>query len=940
MPPRKKPRTMTGKYKEDHGDGEQPVRIKHDIATAKHFILSELATERYKGKDTQHRRKSYRDILVAHLLNHVTIDEEDRTVGWSTVHYKPSATGQKFIDAGVIQGERVYGGPADPFTLPNVLNDVLTGTCYRNWDDAKAFHYYVLSHPSVAAKNKRALKKFLEDPVTVMARLAEHYDVDVAAIKELFHRLVMDGGIESWRDEHGVSKEIKDIDLVVEFRDEMRGATQDLLNHVENNKRAELTDYLRSEHEKKKTTEAFRPGPSFKHYLLAEVEWKAREAKRGVFRELGLEHGSLEHDGIKELYSMGNLPDDKMASRLTEAVSNAVGVHIPVVCKYPRILDGDMYDTRAPITTSYVNYDDIPKQGRLLEILNETVELNKKIKKFEEGGKERSAEEIEAIEMDKDRLVELREQEDKLNEPRRAMYEYIYGKLAFGQRVDEVNARNILQAFEHGIFRTGHGLVMYDEEAGLWTLDADGHQRLVLMRSKDIIVGEGSFERLYKDAYKIVSCLAPELDNFETAGVEEQKGHLLFNNGVLDMATFEIKPKDPKYFFLNRINRDFDANMIRHARLINQIYRRLLDKSFTNTEKWNYLLQMLSRALAGHYEDKQFITLLGESNCGKGKLTQLMQHALGGNKGFVGTFNSKVLLISKHDQEAAKEWMWFVDLWNKRIIVANETPPITDTVRKGARTEERVRPFDSNTLKVLTSGGDLISMRKLYKNEVALPSRAFPIIFANDVPGFEPFDGAVQKRANHIEFDRTSSSTITEDTDKEFVADSSIDSWVLQPDVGDAFIAMLCYWYTESLTNRIPKPDFVIREAQKRGTDGRGTLEEWLNEKYKRFPGQIEDLQNGQFTADGEPLFDKDKVGNYYTQFDWLYKDWTSEGNKESKINFGKQLTRLGFPTWTVYLTNTDTGMKRATRCRVGLRKRTADDEDEGDLPVVSMNDA
>jgi len=941
-PPAKKPRATTAAASlKDPVDSEDRARIKVDIAAAKHYVLSEEASSTYMGDKAQHRRKTFREVMVGWMVNNVRIDYDDNkegvVYGWVDVVYKPSEAGQKFIEEGVIKGERVYGGPADPFSLPGRLNDVLTCTTYRNWDDSKAFHNYLLNDSRVRDKNKRALRIFLDDPVGTMAKLADHYGVDVSNVKQLFHRLSMDGSIAAWRKDHRVSQNISDVDLVVQFQKEMRAATQDMYKSVDPGKRAELTEYLRSEHEKKKTKEAFHPERTFKHYLLAETEWKSRQAKRAVFRELGLQHGSLEHDGIKEMYTAASPNHHEKAGRLTEAASRAVGGTVPVVFKPAYWSECEV---RAIPTKSFIAFDDIPLRKEHQPMQEEISDLESKIESFAKKPDDKIKDgEEEQNEADKDRLAKLEEEFRKVNEPRIAMYKYIHGDLALGSRVDEKNAYNIISDFDGRIFSTDLGLVMYDNKGGYWTHDEQEHHRLVLDRSEEVIEGYGSFEALFRDAIKTVKCQAPKDDNFLAAGAEKRKGHLLYANGVLDMANFEMKPKDPAYRFVDRINRNFYPGEQHDARIA-EIYRRLLDKPFTNEGKRDFFLQLIARGVAGHVEDKQFLVAIGESNCGKGMITKLLLNALGGNQGFAATFNCDDLLPSKFKSEAesARKWTWLYGIASKRMIIGNEVTAITDTVRRGARTEERVRPFDSNTIKILSPGGDLIKMRLLFqKHEAMRPNLAFVFMLANDVPAFEPFDKAVEKRANHIEFDRASSSTIKVYTDKEFVADTSMDDWVQRPEVGDAFIAVLCNSYAASLESRMPKPDYVVKAVQERGTDGRGTLKDWLTSKYKFYSGPITDFHSGEFSADGEPLFDGEKVGNWKVPFDWLFQDWTGEGNRGSKINFGKKLTELGLPSWSVKMRNDQLNTSKVMRCRVGLCKRTAEDDDDDGLPVVSM---
>ena len=207
------------------------------------------------------------------------------------------------------------------------------------------------------------------------------------------------------------------------------------------------------------------------------------------------------------------------------------------------------------------------------------------------------------------------------------------------------------------------------------------------------------------------------------------------------MATFTVLPFDPKYCFMNRINRDYDPATV-SLNLMEEVRARIFDKPFTNMEKRDYFLEKLARGIAGHVEDKQFMISLGPTNCGKGILTTLLMKAF---EAYVATFDSESIIRSNEARDA-RSWTWLAtdSLYSRRLLVANEIRMASDGRQQ--------RPIDSNLVKQLVSGGkDEIKMRVNHKLPFDVVNQATLLILASDVPRAEPADDAYQGRANYIE---------------------------------------------------------------------------------------------------------------------------------------------------------------------------------------------
>eukprot|EP00930_Biecheleria_cincta_P031292 TRINITY_DN2171_c0_g1_i3.p1 TRINITY_DN2171_c0_g1~~TRINITY_DN2171_c0_g1_i3.p1 ORF type:complete len:526 (-),score=72.07 TRINITY_DN2171_c0_g1_i3:133-1710(-) len=303
------------------------VRIKVDLDG--YLRLENDALERVCKTDCQFKKEfvneTYPEILRKFIDRHVAKDENATGVGWTFVKYGHDRIGQRLVEEGLLAGARVFGGKEDPFTLPSLLNEVLTDKFYVNVDDSKAHPHYMRAltqHP----EGKRVLDDFLASPGERMKDIAEHYFSDTSAesikkAKILILALGMDGSVWSWRRDNNVSEDIPDHQFVTEYAAVMPDITQEFARLPQGKKAIELI--------KKEFPNKTHPERTWKSYLLQEVEFVSLKAKIAVANKYD-GHGSLEHDGIKLLRGpkLNNVSVADLEAELTAAVTEAVHRHV------------------------------------------------------------------------------------------------------------------------------------------------------------------------------------------------------------------------------------------------------------------------------------------------------------------------------------------------------------------------------------------------------------------------------------------------------------------------------------------------------------------------------------------------------------------------------------------------------------------------------------
>jgi hypothetical protein len=186
------------------------------------------------------------------------------------------------------------------------------------------------------------------------------------------------------------------------------------------------------------------------------------------------------------------------------------------------------------------------------------------------------------------------------------------------------------------------------------------------------------------------------------------KAKLCFNDGVLDLKTktFTLWADVPKQtvFSTIKINYDYYEYFKNpNISIIDTIKKDVFEPMFG--ENLDIALKFLARAMAGHNEDKNFATYLGNRNCGKGVLYDLLKFAF---QNYVSTFELGNMLYCRktagmENVDCSKKLYWLLDLEFARLAVSQEVPD-----------ESSGLYVNGKMLKKITGGGDEIVARRNY----------------------------------------------------------------------------------------------------------------------------------------------------------------------------------------------------------------------------------
>lgn len=202
----------------------------------------------------------------------------------------------------------------------------------------------------------------------------------------------------------------------------------------------------------------------------------------------------------------------------------------------------------------------------------------------------------------------------------------------------------------------------------------------------------------------------------------KSKQYLPFLNGVYSISEKKlISYEECEVQFTQQITRDFPKY---DERSFNELMEKVIIPILPDEEERRYFFYCLSRALAGHYEDKKWYINRGSRNSGKGVIMKLLENAF---KIYVGSFNSGVLVKKTNEtNDEAKNLSWIVKLKDKRLILSNEIDE--DVVLWG------------KMIKKIASGGDTMVGRTNFKDEIEFVPQFTMLLNLNNIKGVNPVD--------------------------------------------------------------------------------------------------------------------------------------------------------------------------------------------------------
>jgi hypothetical protein len=265
--------------------------------------------------------------------------------------------------------------------------------------------------------------------------------------------------------------------------------------------------------------------------------------------------------------------------------------------------------------------------------------------------------------------------------------------------------------------------------------------------------------------------------------------YLAYTNGVYSfkegrLLTFE-EAVARSIFFTQDTGRAFTAEVDEEVK--KELVRRVIAPMFPDVSQRDFFLTCLSRAMAGHIEDKWWFAITGQRNSGKSKLCEQLRLAFGP---FVQDTNAENLMVKDSVQDAAKARSWMRPLEMKRFVYTHEMP-------KGG-----TKKIDGQMIKQICSGGDYIQCRTNFTNEVEIQMQATFGFLQNDmaeVDSADAYQTMIGIKCDNEFHDQADINAMKEQGDAVpanwLAMDHKIDEYIRRPEVIDAFTSVLFNYY-------------------------------------------------------------------------------------------------------------------------------------------------
>ncbi|CAL6339279.1 unnamed protein product [Bathycoccus prasinos] len=465
---------------------------------------------------------------------------------------------------------------------------------------------------------------------------------------------------------------------------------------------------------------------------------------------------------------------------------------------------------------------------------------------------------------------------------------------------DDLNDRENAEEFyilmkEKGhCFKTCKGkLLWYDPTNGVYDEESDELKlKLVnLFATSPVVASKYRGSNSKKSAlYREFKSLVPQENNFYEKAQVNTKGFLAFNNCIWDFKHRVALSFDPKFYFTFKANVAYKEH---DPAFEMEVLKVVCGGIFGEGEKCEFFMKVLARALAGEVQDKRFIVLLGETNSGKGTLTQLLGDCFGLGT-FVGNYTAKEL----QGESATLSWLMLNK--NCRIILANEI--------------NAEKPILVNNIKVCANGGEPITGKMLYKNQAHFIPQGTMFLFCNEMPEIKGNDDgdAVKNRMVYVEteysyLEKQKYEEMKNTNPKVRLAIPNLkDDYLKKQEVQEAFARFFCKAYVPEAP---PLPECCIKKAL----------------EYKPTKSLKKRLENIiDFTGDE----------NDYVVFSDLYKHFNGSGSMSSLKEVGDALTKMGIKVKNKKIDGV------SKNCRLGIKLKDFENitEEYGDATSAELS--
>jgi hypothetical protein len=304
-------------------------------------------------------------------------------------------------------------------------------------------------------------------------------------------------------------------------------------------------------------------------------------------------------------------------------------------------------------------------------------------------------------------------------------------------------------------------------------------------------------------------------DNWLHRTQNSSLGYLLFKNGIYNM-------KDGTF------NYEFNPNIVFHHQIPHE-YRPQNNKEMKDAlnlsfgvlfDNYKPMIYALSRALAGDTELKKFYFCPGKTDAGKSCFVDMLKIAFGG---YIGNFNATELAYTPatDSRDPAQKLRWALRNRFCRILTSNEA--------------NMKKEMDGNAIKMQSAGRDELTGRNHHGHETHFRPHYTIFCMLNDIPTINPYDSAVDRRTEYIEFPHV---FVNENKvgEKDYYREMNptLDETINSEEFIMGFIHIFLRAYKDCLKkNRIPQFDSSVKERWTKDAKQKDEIINFIKEHYQ-----------------------------------------------------------------------------------------------------------
>lgn len=323
----------------------------------------------------------------------------------------------------------------------------------------------------------------------------------------------------------------------------------------------------------------------------------------------------------------------------------------------------------------------------------------------------------------------------------------------------------------------------------------------------------------------------------------------LKNKKVINIQTMEVRTRTKTDFWSFELDVDYEEKSEKDLKIKDYI-----SSLFKDEDTEEYVSKLIAYMFSGLINARKFFTFYGSGRNGKSMLINIVENILSGN---LSKTLSQNALIKQKAQSGARPDL--IQLRYSRLSIVNE---LNDN------------ELDGSMVKTLT-GGDRLTCRALYSEEVSFKTQSKILLITNELPSIDTSDLAMLDRIAFIPF--LQKFEHNEETQK-YIDD-------IKENLLNTFFSYFIRYFNRYESEGLKESDMMLK-AKKSYIKQMNEIEGWINDSFERV-----DIETYEASLTNEKTYLRIKPNQLWTEYTQMCKDTSTKG--KGKIKFFKTINEM-----------------------------------------------